>query len=44
MILTDCSRSVPGFEDAGEKFLEDMKAKGVTLSTAAEAAIELTAA
>jgi len=44
VILTDCSRSVPGFEDAGEKFLEDMKAKGVTLSTAAEAAVELTAA
>jgi len=32
-ILTDCSSSVPGFENAGEEFLSDMKKAGVKLCT-----------
>lgn len=36
VILTDCASPVPGFEAAGEEFLKDMAAKGVTLSTSAE--------
>ncbi|GLD96365.1 hypothetical protein PINS_up005048 [Pythium insidiosum] len=33
VLLTDCMSPVPGFEAAGEAFLKDMAAKGVTLMT-----------
>ncbi|KAG3116641.1 hypothetical protein PI124_g2934 [Phytophthora idaei] len=33
VILTDCASPVPGFEKAGEEFLRDMAAKGLTLTT-----------
>uniref|UniRef100_M4BYZ0 Uncharacterized protein n=1 Tax=Hyaloperonospora arabidopsidis (strain Emoy2) TaxID=559515 RepID=M4BYZ0_HYAAE len=36
VILTDCTSPVPGFETAGEEFLRDMAAKGVTLTTSAQ--------
>ena len=36
-VLTDCASAVPGFEDAAETFLKDMKTKGVHLLTAAQA-------
>lgn len=32
-ILTDCTSSVTGFEEAGETFLQDMKEAGVTVCT-----------
>ena len=32
-ILKDCASSVPGFEAAGDKFLEDMKEAGVNIET-----------
>jgi len=32
-ILIDCSSSVPGFEEDGEKFIRDMKAAGCTMTT-----------
>lgn len=36
IILTDCASPVPGFEAAGETFLKDMVAKGLTLTTSTE--------
>ncbi|KAE8895183.1 hypothetical protein PF005_g919 [Phytophthora fragariae] len=33
VILTDCASPVPGFEKAGEEFLRDMAAEGLTLTT-----------
>ncbi|KAG1708833.1 hypothetical protein DVH05_022454 [Phytophthora capsici] len=33
VILTDCTSPVPGFEKAGEEFLRDMAAEGLTLTT-----------
>ncbi|KAF4323031.1 hypothetical protein JM18_000714 [Phytophthora kernoviae] len=33
VILTDCASPVPGFEQAGEQFLVDMAAEGLTLTT-----------
>jgi len=35
-ILTDCSSSVPGFESAGDTFIQDMCAKGVGATKAKE--------
>ena len=32
-ILKDCTSSVPGFEEAGEKFLQDMMEVGVNVET-----------
>lgn len=32
-ILKDCMSSVPGFEEAGEKFLQDMMEVGVNVET-----------
>ncbi|KAL7526235.1 hypothetical protein ACHAXR_001385 [Thalassiosira sp. AJA248-18] len=32
-VLTDCASPVPGFEEAGETFLNDMKEMGVNLET-----------
>lgn len=37
ILLTDCASSVPGFEEAGETFQNDMKAAGVKLMKASEA-------
>jgi len=34
-ILKDCASSVPGFEEAGELFLKDMKEAGVNVETTA---------
>jgi nicotinamidase-related amidase len=36
-ILRDCTSAVPGFEEEGTTFLEDMKAKGVRVVTACDA-------
>ncbi|CAI5730185.1 unnamed protein product [Hyaloperonospora brassicae] len=36
VILTDCASAVPGFEAAGEAFLRDMAAKGLTLTTSTQ--------
>ena len=33
VILKDCASSVPGFEEAGDKFLSDMKDAGLTIET-----------
>jgi len=33
VLLEDGSSSVPGFEEAGEKFVEDMTAKGLTIAS-----------
>jgi nicotinamidase-related amidase len=35
-ILRDCTSAVPGFEEEGSAFLEDMKAKGVRVVTACD--------
>jgi nicotinamidase-related amidase len=35
-ILRDCTSAVPGFEEEGIAFLEDMKAKGVRVVTACD--------
>ncbi|KAL7533015.1 hypothetical protein ACHAWF_004316 [Thalassiosira exigua] len=32
-VLEDCASSVPGFEEAGSKFLDEMKAAGVNVET-----------
>ena len=32
-VLKDCASSVPGFEAAGDTFLEDMKEAGVNIAT-----------
>ena len=32
-VLKDCASSVPGFEEAGEQFLNDMKDAGVNIET-----------
>mmetsp|Transcript_33959 Transcript_33959/g.64628 ORF Transcript_33959/g.64628 Transcript_33959/m.64628 type:complete len:302 (+) Transcript_33959:125-1030(+) len=32
-VLSDCASSVPGFEEAGEKFVSDMKEVGVNVET-----------
>jgi len=37
VILQDCMSSVPGFENAGEEFIKDMRNRGLTISTTAEA-------
>jgi nicotinamidase-related amidase len=39
-ILRDCTSAVPGFEEEGTAFLEDMKAKGVRVVTACDAWLE----
>ena len=39
-LLDDCMSNVPGFEAAGEAFLADMKAAGLTVVPAAEAFAE----
>ena len=36
-VLRDCTSAVPGFEDAGAAFLEDMRAKGVRIVTTRDA-------
>jgi len=36
VILSDCSSSVSGFEKEGTKFLQEMEAKGVTVTTTAK--------
>jgi nicotinamidase-related amidase len=36
ILLNDCASSVPGFEEAGIKFLSDMKDKGVTIKSSLE--------
>jgi nicotinamidase-related amidase len=36
-ILRDCTSAVPGFEEEGSAFLEDMKAKGLRVVTTYEA-------
>ncbi len=33
VLLKDCMSSVPGFEEAGEKFLQDMMKVGVNVET-----------
>merc|ERR1719265_2690537 len=33
VVLTDCQSSVPGFEEAGEKFFKDMTEAGCTMVT-----------
>lgn len=33
ILLSDCASSVPGFEESGRKFIEDMAQAGVTIST-----------
>lgn len=40
-ILTDCASNVPGFEDAGSCFLDEMKSLGVTICTSSEASLIL---
>ena len=35
-LLTDCASSVPGFEEAGAKFQQDMSNLGVVLTTSSE--------
>jgi hypothetical protein len=35
-ILRDCTSAVPGFEEEGIAFLEDMKAKGVSVVSACD--------
>jgi len=36
-VLTDCTSSVPGFESAGSKFMQDMSEKGVQIAEAGTA-------
>lgn len=41
VLVSDCMSPVSGFEAAYEQFITDMRARGVTIMTAAEATLEL---
>lgn len=41
VLVTDCMSPVSGFEGAYQQFVADMRARGVAISTAAEATLEL---
>ncbi|HVY25823.1 MAG TPA: hypothetical protein VHB79_04700 [Polyangiaceae bacterium] len=43
VLVTDCMSPVSGFEGAYQQFVADMRARGVAISTAAEATLELRA-
>jgi hypothetical protein len=37
VVISDGASSVPGFEEAGQTFVNDMRSKGLTIATFAEA-------